>query len=268
MANDIRVTVGALPLPWPDASNSGVPAGTSLTLHNSDITLSTPGQVIENLDIRGAIIVRAPGCVARNCKVSGWSVFAVFVDTPAETGTPFLLDHCTILAGATTGGTSMTNSNFHAIGCDISGAENGFDVTHDVLIQDCFIHDLYNAGESHSDGIQMSGSPHDVVIRHNHIISSGLDSLGVVSGGTSCIIMPPQSSGPSTNITIDNNRFAWGAFALYGPQGGKGTNVTVTNNNFDTTFQPQCGQFGPWTEAADEDHVSGNVFYPSGVAVT
>ena len=266
--NNIQVTIGSVEQPWPDASNTGVPVGTVLTLQSGDLTLNTPNTVVDSLDIRGSVIVRAPGCIVKRCKISQWSVFAVFIDTPAETGTPFTIQDCTILAPTGTGGTSITNSNFTALRLDVSGAENGFDITHDVTIQDCYVHDLYNAGESHSDCIQFSGNPNNVTLRHNHLISSGLDSTGTMAGGTSCIIMPPQSSGPSSNVTIDNNRVAWGAFAIYGPQGGTGTNVKITNNKFDTQFQPLCGQFGPWTDANDESDHSGNIFYPSGVPVT
>jgi hypothetical protein len=36
---------------WPDASNTGVPAGHTLTVVNGDVTLSTAGQVFEDREV-------------------------------------------------------------------------------------------------------------------------------------------------------------------------------------------------------------------------
>src|SRR5437762_3348896 len=59
------------PLPaYPDASCTGVPSGTSLTVVNGDLDIKSASTVIDGRDIRGCVTVAAPGVVIRNSKVS------------------------------------------------------------------------------------------------------------------------------------------------------------------------------------------------------
>ena len=39
---------------------------------------------------------------------------------------------------------------------DIHGCENGLDMNQNITVEDSYIHDLYNSGDSHTDGIQMA----------------------------------------------------------------------------------------------------------------
>ena len=61
-----------LPLPllskWPDATNTGVPAGTTLTPHVGDLTISTPGAVVSGLDITGSVLITASNVTLVNCQ--------------------------------------------------------------------------------------------------------------------------------------------------------------------------------------------------------
>ena len=43
----------------PSSSTTGVPAGTSLTRHNGDIVVTTPGTILGALDIYGFVKIRA-----------------------------------------------------------------------------------------------------------------------------------------------------------------------------------------------------------------
>ena len=55
----------------PDASNTGVPAGTSLRVHAGDMYITTPGTVIDGLDIHGTVSVRADDVVIKNSRIRG-----------------------------------------------------------------------------------------------------------------------------------------------------------------------------------------------------
>jgi hypothetical protein len=235
---------------YPDASNTGVPAGTTLTPYNADFYTSSNGQVIDALDIHGSLIVSHTGVTVTRCRISQWSIFGV----DCEVGAHSLTMSDSMVDGGVGPGTCVVNSNFTLLRCDIKGAENGLDVGSNVVVQDCFIHDLFNSDEAHADGIQFNDGVSDVIIQHNTILSRGADGTDT----TSCIISPPAFTGV-TNVTITDNVFAGGAFSLYGPQGGSGTNVTITDNKFWTLyFAGKSGAFGSWTDAADESVVSGN----------
>ena len=86
-------------------------------------------------------------------------------------------------------------------------------------MEDSYIHDLYNSAEAHSDGIQFA-TGHlldgqivpgvvNVTIRHNTIYGMGSDG----SFATSAII--DHSAAVNTNVLIENNLLAGGAYALY-----------------------------------------------------
>ncbi len=87
------------------------------------------------------------------------------------------------------------------------------------------------AGSSHTDGIQFAAQPSstasivrrplNVTIRHNTIYGMGADG----SFGTSAII---SNHGGDTNILIDSNLLAGGAFTLYCEQGATGPNYRVS----------------------------------------
>jgi hypothetical protein len=237
---------------YPDASNTGIPVGTSLKLHNTDFTTSSNGQLVDALDIRGSLIINHTGVTVTRCRVSEWSVFGMLCESPH---TVTITD--SHIEGGVNPGTCVYNSGYTFLRCDIEGAENGFDIGGDVTIEDCFIHDLYNEGvDAHADGIQIEDGADNITIRHNTILSRGADD----SDTTSAIISPQASSGVS-NWLIHNNAMAGGASTLYGPQNGTGTNITITDNKFWDLYFPLSGSSGffySWTEASDESTISGN----------
>ena len=51
--------IGAAAAVKPSSSTTGVPAGTSLTRHNGDIVVTTPGTILGALDIYGFVKIRA-----------------------------------------------------------------------------------------------------------------------------------------------------------------------------------------------------------------
>ena len=57
----------------PDATNTGVPPGTPLTVVNGTVTLSTDGQVFSNRDVRGSIVVTGDNVTIEKVRVTGRS---------------------------------------------------------------------------------------------------------------------------------------------------------------------------------------------------
>src|SRR5659263_245731 len=64
----------------PGASNTGVPAGTTLT-PSGELRITTANQVIDGLDITGPVTVEAPGVVIENSRIHGDDVYGVLVRT-------------------------------------------------------------------------------------------------------------------------------------------------------------------------------------------
>jgi hypothetical protein len=261
------------PASFPDASNTGVPAGTVLTVVNGDMTIDTAGTVVDGKDIRGCVTVTVPGVVIKNSKVSCPNAAnAVSSFDGVYSGTPLIIQdsEVTCLDGP---GTAIGDTHIVALRVDVHGCENGFDLDMDIDIADSYVHDLYNTATSHSDDIQFgighcpcSGGSYipgalDVTIRHNTLYARGVDG----TDGTSAIIS--NRSGADTNILIDNNLMAGGAYTLYCEQGSTGINYRVTGNHFSTVFHPTVGAYGPSTDCSDETQ-SGNVIHETGQPIT
>ncbi|MBX6722218.1 MAG: right-handed parallel beta-helix repeat-containing protein, partial [Dactylosporangium sp.] len=117
---------------------------------------------------------------------------------------------------------------------NIHNCENGFDINGSVAVRDSYIHDLYQGGDAHTDGIQLAGGS-DITIEHNTIFDNN---------GTSAIISHPSEN---SDVLVANNLLAGGAYTLYCPRDAS-RNFRVIGNRFATLFYPKSGAFGPWTD--------------------
>ena len=70
-ANLVAVRRTAKPSRKPSRDNTGVPAGTHLTRHNGDITVTRAGTVIDSKDVHGFIDVKARNVVIKNSIIRG-----------------------------------------------------------------------------------------------------------------------------------------------------------------------------------------------------
>jgi hypothetical protein len=56
---------------YPTADNTGVPSGSTLTEHEGDLVIDTPGQVVTDLRVSGTVWVNAPDVTLRRVVVTG-----------------------------------------------------------------------------------------------------------------------------------------------------------------------------------------------------
>ena len=227
---------------YPDATNTGVPPGTNLTVFNGNITVTTPGTVIQNRDIRGCVRIEAANVIIRRSRISSPSCFyAILSDNPSGN---VLIEDVEI---------NCQNTNAHGIGdngitarrVNIHGCGNGFDVDNNFTVVDSYIHDLCGCGDGHEDGIQLAVG-RNVTIQHNTIFVIG----------TSAVISHPTTN---ANVRISNNLFAGGAYTLYCPR-DTSVNFRVTDNRFSTLLFHNGGVFGPWVDCNKVAVVSNNVW--------
>lgn len=242
----------APPTGFPGASNTGVPAGTTLSPYTGPSNITTADTVIDGKSI-GCIQVSAPGVVIRNSRITcndDWGVFA-----NGMSGTPLLVEDSEIdcqnsnATGAGSANMTLTRVNIHS-------CENGLHVNHDITVEDSYIHDLYIGGGAHADGMQFGQASNNVTIRHNTIFSMG-ESGGF---GTSALIMDLPGH---SNFLIENNLFGGGGFTVYCVDPGSGTSWIIRNNAFTTRFSPTGGEYGFAIRCSDETQ-SGNYIYETG----
>jgi hypothetical protein len=243
---------------YPDAGSTGVPAGTTLTAYTGPDTVPA-GTTIDSKDISTCLSIGGAGVTIKNSKVHGACGYVI--DNYGHSGTPLTIVDSEIYCTGN-GGTAIGEENVVTARVNVHGCENGYDINKDFTVQDSYIHDLYQSSEAHSDGAQVSDGGSNIKFLHNRIYAGG-NYNGTVVNGTSAIITPRASVGGASNVTIDGNLMAGGAYTLYCVQSGKGTNFVVTNNRFSTIWASKGGVYGPWTDCDDETH-SGNAMYESG----
>jgi hypothetical protein len=218
---------------WPDETNTGVPAGTTLTTVSSDVTLSTPGQVYENKLVNGMITANADGITIRNCKIVARSDNDVGI---LSNSTNLTVQDCEIDMGSVVGHTAITWQNYTALRCNIYGCDNALWAEANVTIQDCYIHDEVPYDpilDPHTDCIQMPDDTHDISIVHNRIYGGFETPGGDGNFGNSAITTGSRMD----SVTIQDNMLSGGGYTLRLAAVTPGTSIVVTGNRWTTAAQ-------------------------------
>src|SRR5262245_37071662 len=221
---------------YPDASCTGVPEGTTLTIVNGDQTYSTHGRVISGLDVRGKVIIRANNVTFKNSIVRGPAAGPCRNGAAIEArGTGIIIQDVEVLMENPTAcldGIWTTSGNVTILRANIHGGVDGVKAGSNVLIQDSYIHDMQRfasdpnqrGGATHNDGVQTYAGTTGVTLRHNTIDmsttknanaawqSSGHNSRAehnYLDGGGCTINFAAQSLGGLTlrPMYVNNNHF-------------------------------------------------------------
>lgn len=227
---------------WPNASNTGVPAGTRLTPSGS-ITVTSDGTVLSNLRVSGSITVRANNVTIEKTKVIGgridlgWDQHGIVMTDVEVDGQDKAPPDERIPA--------IGSNGYTCIRCNVHGWNTGFDVRDNVVIEDSWSHDIGPPSEDgHFSSVGSNGANH-VVIRHNVLSCE-------VSGCSAAIAFYGDFT-PVSNVVVDNNLLnTEGSYCSYeGTLSQKkyptATNIRWTNNHYGRRFHPRCGIYGPST---------------------
>lgn len=230
----------------PDASNTGVPQGTNLTIVNGDQVYDTDGQVISGLDIRGYVQITGNNITIKNsiirggtkpCTMSNAQNSAPLWVREDSGATNFTFQDSEIApSNATACMDGMWVSNATIIRSNIHGAVDGIKAHDNVTVQDSYIHSLayfssdpnQGGGETHNDGVQSYECNRDILINHNTIDLSGSQ------GGNAAYQITQDYGVACSNIVISNNWLDGGgctinvAHKVLGSLNG----VSIVNNRF------------------------------------
>lgn len=252
---------------YPDATNAGVPAGTTQLRVPQDVQSgpgwvwdsrgwlqTSSGAVVQNLNVAGSIIVGGSNVTVKNNTVAlggeTWGIglqHATNVVISNNTigvvgGSPRLMVGIKDIYGDTTGIQILRNN--------IANTSTGVQV-YEGLIADNYIHDMGYASGDHLNGTTSNGSTTMMTIQHNTILNS--------YGQTDAISLF-QDFGIEANRLITNNLVAGGGYTIYGGDNeryGKTSNIKITNNRFSTLYYANGGAYGPI--AAFDSSGSGNL---------
>ena len=267
---------------FPDASCTGVPAGTALTVKTGNQTISTAGIVVDGWDVRGKIIINAANVTVKNSIVHGpaaggcnnGAAIEINADNAIIQDTEVLMDNPTAcLDGIWMNGNfgTLTRVNVHG-GTD--GVKAGTDPAgHDYLIQDSYIHDMkwfasdpnQGGGETHNDGIQTWAGVHNITLTHNRIDLSNVLNIGGSLASNSAW----QDSG--YNSRAEYNYLDGGGctlnFAAQSLRGGATLQPMYVNHNHFGRHQGYTGCVSLFSLKTVMTQYNGNVWQDTGLPV-
>jgi len=239
----------------PSATNTGVPAGTTLTKYTGPLTITVDGTVIDRKAVYGDLKIRAKNVIIRNsylhCGTQTLSSSTACVD--AYSGNVFNLQitHNTIRPDKPSPyRDGIVGHEFTARYNHISRSNDGIGIFNlpggsgyaNVTAEYNYIHDLthwnndpLHSDGTHNDGIQVQGGK-NIGIRYNTVVGSVVTADGAFKYGThgNAALMVTPNVSPVGNMVVDGNWFDNGQ-----------TSVGITNSKFSTvTFTLQNNKFG------------------------
>jgi hypothetical protein len=247
---------------WPGPSNTGVPAGTTLTTYTGPCTITTANTVIDAKTVNCVLNIAAANVQIRNSKING----GVWIDDQTKpysfTITDSEIDAGPVDADHNDGQSAIGKSHFVATRVETHGGIRGVWCEYSCTVQDSWIHGQArdSGGAAHESGVRMGDGS---IIRHN---SLGCDAPDVPpDAGCSADLTGYGDFAPIRNNTIDKNLFLAtpGGTCAYGgssgrdgskPYGNQAANITFTDNVFQhkNSFQPS-GNCGYWFPVTDFD---------------
>jgi hypothetical protein len=262
---------------FPDATNTGVPAGVTLrsvpaeasrgpgwtSNAQGDVEVSGDGAVFEGYSVHGYIDVTGSNVTIKDNAISN-SGNDINGDGVNLTGNPsnVTIEDNTISSpygshgenGVFAGIKDITGEarGTRVLGNNIADASTGVQL-YIGLIENNYIHDeALASATSHLNGTTSNGSTVPLTIQHNTVFNP--------NGQTDAVSLF-EDFGVEANVVINDNLLAGGGYVVYGgqnPGGPQAYNIQITNNRFSTIYYPQSGYYGYIT--AFNPQAPGNVW--------
>ncbi len=243
---------GPVPPGYPNASTTGL-AGVGLT--EGDLTpyggagamdITTPGAIIELMDIPNGVIINADNVTIRKCKIGiNDDPAKLYAGVEVVSGTEgAVVEDCLMMSDSLQcygDGRGISGENFIIRRCDISQYPNGVKTKSNTITEDNYIHDLVRLEgcdqyESHYHNSSYStGSDSNAIVRRNTfrgclgagtsiLLISGTGDINnffyeynLLGGGTACVNMndEPTLGYYITNVTFRRNVWEVGTYDLH-----------------------------------------------------
>lgn len=168
---------------WPQPGTAWPYGPSSMVINQGFVTVKEPNKTLNNFLASGIYQNGVEGLVATNGKIDG--------------------------KGTTENG--IQYSDYKAIGVEVTGTKDGFKAHGDVLIENCWVHDLTVTATSHNDGVQISGGT-NVTIKNTRFEATAVKPE---QKGTAAIFAKPENDGTIGTVTVDGCYFnRWGNFFI------------------------------------------------------
>ena len=217
----------------PDASTTG--SYGALERYDGDLTITTPGQVVEGLDVTGVLRIRADGVTVRRTTVRGGDRGpgyrgAVLVALAGDQRGALIEDVTVRPSHPVVGMNGVQVSSATVRRADVSGSTDGIlAYGDDVRVEGSYVHDLRHWAKdpsqrdgSHDDALQFEGGARASVVGNS------------LSGGHNTGIMITQNYARVDGLAIDRNYLGGGVITLNTSEKERGpyAGFRVTDNRF------------------------------------
>ncbi|WP_258724067.1 hypothetical protein [Cellulomonas sp. NS3] len=218
------------------AASTGVPAGTALKVVTGDLVVTTPGAVVDAVDVRGFIKVKAPNVTIKRSIVRGRPLTGSFALITNDTGAyPFTVEDSELIATeASPWINGIIGHNFTVRRTEIANVIDSVHITgSNVVLENSWLHgNLFYAqdpnqkgGPSHADSIQIQGGS-NMTFRGN-----------TIDGAYSSAMQTTQDRAAVSNVTVTGNKIDGGGCSIniaIGSTYGAIKGFNASNNVFGT----------------------------------
>jgi Right handed beta helix region len=267
---------------YPDATNTGVPAGTTLTsvpaqatsgpgwawdAATQTVNVTTSGTTISGLSITGTLNITASNVTVKNDQITASGLYAVSLRHTASV----TVENSDISGqNATTGRVSYAIDDIYADSTNMTFTRNniadwrvGINTTSGKITSN-YIHNPGYLPGDHTDGIYDNEGTTPLAITGNTIENT--------LGQTCDIILESAPGVPVGNMTVSGNLLAGGGYSIYaGGAQNDSTNIKITGNRFGQAYFAKSGQWGPdadYQPAGTGNTWTGNTWDTTGTTVT
>jgi hypothetical protein len=245
----------------PGPGNTGVPSGTTLKVHNGDLSVTKAGTVIDGLDIRGFLTINAPNVTVRNSIIRGRSTQRQ-TNLVSSKQPGFVIEDSELAPSSPSPNIDgLKGYGFTARRLNIHDTVDGvFIYGSDTTVEHSWIHsnrhyqnDPNQGGTpSHDDSIQVQGGTNIRLIGNR------------IQGAFNAGLMITQDASRLSNVQFVGNWADGGGCTVNVAEKGRGPiqGLVVNNNRFGrNTRVPDCPVIAPSTTPMVAE---GNVYADNG----
>lgn len=213
------------------AAQVGVPAGTNLTRHEGDITVTQPGTVLSDLDIHGYVIVRAPNVRIVRSIVRGGPAKPYHMGLITSVDQRGLVVEDSLVTADTPSvkNDAVLGNNFTLRRVHVVGGVDSVKIEGDnVRVETSLLEGLNNFASDPSQGGAPSHSDNIQILKGRNIVITGTTAIAT----DNFPVLAGAEQGPIT-VTVTNNYVDWGHCNMkFQVRNGWSMSATVQNNTF------------------------------------
>jgi hypothetical protein len=268
---------------YPDATSTGVPAGTTLKTVPAQVTSGTgwtynPTQ--NTVEVSGDGVTLSGLKINCNLDISADNVTINDVQVTASGNFGISLRHTSgvTIENSAIAGQNTTTGRVGAAITDVYGDSAGMTIKNNNIsafktgiqvstgtITGNYLHDPGYVPGDHTNGIFDAGTTQPLSITGNTILNS--------LGQTDAISLDASAAGSAiSNKTVQNNLIGGGGYSIYGGASLSNTtsSILIENNRFAQAYYPASGQYGPvsYYNSADPGNTwTGNIWDTTGATI-